>query len=209
MTSGNEAVAHATLIFDVMRVTRIVAQLRAQAVHEGLQIVGCCVPFGPPHQLAEQPASHDSVRVAGEVVEQAEFGRSQMDLVRAHPHVLLADVNSQVAKGDDAWSVGANRGLCSAQDSPDMGQQRQEGKRLDDVLIRAQIQTANVVCFCLTRGEHDDGHIGYPSNLTQDVEPVHVLHHDVQHHDVGRVREEGSQEHTSELQSHSFISYAV
>ena len=70
-----------------------------------------------------------------------------------------------------------------AQKSLDPGQQLRRGKRLDDVVIRAQLQPAHPVRHGVFRRQKDDRRAGW-RNVVHQCKAVHARQHDVQQHQI-------------------------
>src|SRR5712691_7154376 len=75
-----EAVAHATFGEDIARVGGVVLELLAQVVDVQADVVRGVAILGAPDAAEQGLVGHDHAWVRGEVVEQAELGRPQLDL---------------------------------------------------------------------------------------------------------------------------------
>ena len=56
---------------------------------------------------------------------------------------------------------------------------------LDDVVVRAHLQTGDLVLGLALGGEHDDGHFHGLAQLAADLPAVHHGQHDIEQHKVG------------------------
>ena len=73
----------------------------------------------------------------------------------------------------------------AAQHGLDAGRDLLGVKRLDDVVIRAQLKTQHLVVGLALSGQHDDGGVVLGAELAADLPAVHDRHHNVQQDQVG------------------------
>jgi hypothetical protein len=72
-----------------------------------------------------------------------------------------------------------------AQDGPDPGDDLLQAERLGHVVVAAQGQAPDLVLHRVPRGQEDDGDAGAAApQPPDDVEPVHVGQHDVEHDEI-------------------------
>ena len=67
------------------------------------------------------------------------------------------------------------------QDGLDPGHYLTGAEGLDDIVIRSQLKTHDLVHFLTLGGEHDDGDLACLADLPADVDAGLARHHDVQH----------------------------
>ena len=70
-------------------------------------------------------------------------------------------------------------------DGPDAGDQLAQAERLDDVVVRPELETDDAVDLLAAGRDDDDRHLGACAQLATDGEAVHVREPEVEQHDVG------------------------
>src|SRR5438445_4430813 len=90
-----EAIAHATFGEDIARIGRIVLELLAQVVDVQADVVRGIAILGAPHAAEQRLVGHDHARVREQVIEQAELGRPQLDLLAVFPDFVPVKVDRQ------------------------------------------------------------------------------------------------------------------
>jgi hypothetical protein len=77
-------------------------------------------------------------------------------------------------RGRRGWGPGtAHHGLDAGHDLVGRG-------RLDDVVVRAQAEAAQLIAVSFTGGQEKNWHVGQHAHLAADLEPIGARHHDVQ-----------------------------
>ncbi len=69
----------------------------------------------------------------------------------------------------------------------DAGDQLTDKERLDDVIVGAQLESHDAVCFGSARGEKDDremGQFGVAADAAANIEPVGIGKHDIENDQV-------------------------
>src|SRR6266851_967646 len=143
-----EAVAHATFGEDIAWVGGVVLELLAQVVDVQADVVRGVAVLGAPDATEQCLVGNDHARVRGEVVQQPELGRPQLDLLAVFPDFVSvkvdcqAIVDAQDARGGRLW-----RRLSTPQHRFDARQQDSRRKRLGNVVVGAELQAVNDVAF--------------------------------------------------------------
>ena len=123
------------------------------------------------------------VRVQHEVAQQLEFGRAELDLLRADGDLVGVLVHRELARADDGFLVVVHR---AAEDRLQAGNDLVEAEGLGDVVVAADCQSGDLVLGVILRREEQDRCriAGCPQPLGH-PEAVHVGEHDVQDDQVG------------------------
>src|SRR4029079_13150678 len=79
--------------------------------------------------------------------------------------------------------VGA-RGGCPAQKRSDTAAEFADGKRLRDVVVRAELEAEHLVELVVAGGEHDDRHGAARTQALADLEPVELRQHQVEDDEI-------------------------
>src|SRR5216683_4375778 len=155
-----EAVAHATFGEDIARVGGVVLELLAQVIDVEANVVRGVAILGAPDATEQGLVGHDHARVRGQVVQQAELRRPQLDLFAVFPHFVSVEVDGQtIVDLHHARGGRLGRRLGAAQDRFDARQEHAWGKWLGDVVVSAQLQPVDDVAFVRLHGEQDYGHL--------------------------------------------------
>lgn len=94
---ANEAIAAPALCLDELRSSGT-TQFRADATHEDLEILGASLVVAAPHAVEQRLVGQQMARVAHQVVQQLVLDRCQLDLLPAHRHFLILEMDGQVAR---------------------------------------------------------------------------------------------------------------
>ena len=117
------------------------------------------------------------------VSEQRELaGRQRNDAVAA-THVAGRDFHGEVGELKDA-----RRERRATQQSADAGKQFRVGEWLHQVVVGAGIEPADAVGRAASGGQHQDRQVAACPQLPADFQAVDAGHHQVEHHEIGRVR---------------------
>jgi hypothetical protein len=123
--------------------------------------------------------------VRHEEVQQAVLGGSQGNFALARAHAVTRIVELQTLDFDD---VRAARGRRAPQNRLNAGEQLARRERLRDVVIRAALETADLVLLLGASGQHDHrdflGIFGALQGARQ-LEPAHIRQHPIDEHQVG------------------------
>jgi hypothetical protein len=162
-----------------------VAELLPQGGDVDVDRLRAAVPGRLPHLLQDLRARHDGARLAREQRQEVELLRRQVELTAvdactAPAHVELERPHARAAR---------RRPLARApRHSADAGQQLAEAERLDDVVVRTQLEADDAVDLLALGRDHDDRHVGAGTELAADGEAVHVGKAEVEQHEVGAGR---------------------
>ena len=107
-----------------------------------------------PHAIQHLGTRVHALRIGHEVVQQLEFCRAQIQRFAIAGHAMGHRVQAQAAGFNRV--VGHLRGT-TAQHRLDAGRQFARREWFGDVIVSADFQTAYLVDFFATRGQHDDG----------------------------------------------------
>ena len=110
------------------------------------------------------------------------FGRG-LDDFALDLELVAVHVQVQVVEIVDALGVVLFGG--TAQHRLDAGRDLLGVKRLDDVVVGAELQAQHLVVGLALGRQHDDGGVALGAQFAADLPPVHDRHHDVQQHQVG------------------------
>ena len=125
-------------------------------------------------------AAEDASLVAGEIVEQAEFGGRGGNGLAAHgkDHGRRIDFNFP-----DLHGAGRKRTLEAAQNGFDSGHEFARAEGLGDIVVGAEFEAENAIglaAFCGQENDRDRGKAGRLANRAADFESVFTGDHDVE-----------------------------
>ena len=119
----------------------------------------------------------DAPGVAGEVFEQAEFEGLDVDPLRSPVDLSREQVDREVSDRDGGRFRG---GGGAAQQRLDPGEQFREGKRFDQVVVTAVLESLDPVLDRIAGAEHDHRQGGARgAQFLDHGEAVHLRQHDV------------------------------
>ena len=154
----------------------------AQARDPHAQVLKVVPVLRAPH-LAQQFAAEDHLAgVGGEVLEQLPLGAGHRDLLAVAVYQPLAQVNGDVPRAHHLLNAYPGR---APQHRADPGTHLICPERLDDVVIRAQLQATHLIYFAVTGGDQDDRHRRPLAQCAQHLVARHFGHHHVEQDDVG------------------------
>ena len=90
----------------------------------------------------------------------------------------------EVGEAQDFGTAGRR---VAPEERADAGQQLLKGEGLDEVVVRAGIQTLHAVAHIVARGQHEHGHIAGVAQPFADFKPVQAGQHPVQDDQIRRV----------------------
>ena len=147
---------------------------------------GLDIDVRAPDGVEQLLAAEDAAGVLHQVVEQAEFGGAQVDLVAG-----AADAVGD-AVDDDVTVVEAIVGQAradAAEHGADAGDQLAHREGLGQIVVGAGVEAADAIAFLATRGQHDDRHVaglGLAADATADLDPRQFGQHPVQQNQIGQ-----------------------
>lgn len=141
---------------------------------------GAAVAVAPPHALEQLLAAE---HLSGMLDEHAK----QLELAGGHPHRLARErhlVGIEVDLEPTEAQPCSASGAGAAQDSLDARDDLCGCGRLDDVVVGAEAEPADLVGVSATRAEKQDGDLGGGADLAAELEARPAGEHDVEQHAV-------------------------
>ena len=147
-----------------------------------------------PHLVEQLGAAVHALGVGHQEMQQAEFGRPQIDGMLAGDNAMGHRIEAQCAgqgfvTGDLNGILGDLR-CAPPQHGLDARQQFARRKWFGDVVIGADFQAEDLVVLLAARGEHDDGHHARPLFRAQtacQLDAAHARQHPVEQDQVGQL----------------------
>jgi len=139
-----------------------------------------------PHLVQQLRARVGAFGVGHEEMQQAIFGRTDLDLRVAGIHAVRGAIDAQAA---DLDRTRAAIGLGAAQHRLDPRNQFACRERLDHVIIDTGFEPVDAIHFLAARGQHDDRHLGGAflcAQAPRQFQPRHAGQHPVQQDQVRR-----------------------
>src|SRR3954467_12842827 len=179
-TPGHQPVPHAADGLDGVLAVRLV-DLAPQVADVDLDDVVVALVVGVPYRLEDVGLGHHVPAMAQEEVQQPELPGRQGDLALPSAHRAARRVEGQVAGSED----GRSRGSATADQRPQPRDQHQEGERLGEVVISAEVPRVGLVVLAVLGRQQqyrrpDTRRPHLPAHLV----PVEPRQHDVQNDDV-------------------------
>src|SRR3954471_6870100 len=140
-------------------------------------------------QLQQLRARVDPPWARGEVSQDLELRRRQADPAVAALDAPPLEVDEQVAVPDDAAADSVREvAVRATEERLDPTHQLAQTERLRQVVIRAELETDDLVDLIVTRRQDEDRHLGpRGAQPAEDLEAVHPGQADVEDHEVGRL----------------------
>ena len=156
------------------------AQLAAEGRHVHVDGLGRAVPVRVPDLLQDGLAADDGPRILGEKSQEIELlGR------QGHLGPVDEDPSGTAIDGEgpeDLDLVQPGRLSAAPHDGADPGDQLPEAERLDDVVVRAQLQPDHPIDLGAASGDHQDRDGRPGPQLLAEVVAVHVGQAQVEKH---------------------------
>ena len=124
---------------------------------------------------------------SGELAEQVELDRRQVDLLAVTPHGAVGEVDLQVADPDGRVAVLAP----SPQHRAHPGEQLLAAEGLGDVVVGAGVERPDLLALVADRGEDHDRDLAPAPDVGRDLDPVAVRQHEVEDDRVWRPDRDG------------------
>lgn len=124
---------------------------------------------------------HDLAGVAGEVEQEVELFRGEVNGFAADADEMGCGVNGEVAFFDNAQCAFR----CAAQIGADACQKFLNSKWFGDVIISAGVKGVDLGTFVVAYAENDDGRDGASTDGTAEFDSGHLGHHEVGDDQVG------------------------
>ena len=125
-----------------------------------------------------------AARLPHEHGENAEFGRRQRDRLAVDPGRMLFQVDGHVAVADLLRSALGRLPSRAAQHRPYSRGKLPGTERLDDVVVRSDVQTVEPVFLIDSGGQHHNRHRRVFPEASADVHSVHPRKHQVEHDQI-------------------------
>ena len=133
------------------------------------------------------PAAENAARTFHEEFQKAVFGWPQLEGLTAPLNLVGDRIELDIANLDCFASKGRAN---AAHDRSYTRQQFARRKRLGEVIVCAHFQTTDPVILGLTRGQHDDRHMGgllVPAQLAAHLNPAGPFDHPVKDDEIGHI----------------------
>src|SRR5262249_37983312 len=180
-----KAIPRAAHCFEIARVFRVTLNLFADATYVHIDRTRCDEAGIAPDGIEQMIAAEDTSGVPGEIVQQAELGRSSGGEFAAHFELHRAGIDVDLFEADDRRRGGT---LEAAQHGLDPSDQLTHCEGLGDVVVRAKLEAEDTIIFTSARGDKDDGHAAEPgmrAKSAADLEAVATGNHDVEEEERG------------------------
>src|SRR5215218_8797469 len=175
---------HAAYRVHVARVSRIVAELAADAADVHVEGLRRAEPVRVPDLVDQALARHDRAGVANQQVHQLELLAAQLEYVSVERHLAPGGVEAYLADLERPVLTGLRCGNA-AQDGADPRNDFAAAERLHHVVVGAELEPDHPVGLLAAGGEHDDRNLRALPQLAADVEAGAVGQHHVEEHEVG------------------------
>lgn len=187
--SGIERIAHAVYRLDVPRIAVVPFDLHPQPADVDIHRPRVAQVVRPPHLFQNLvPGEHDAP-VAHQMEEEIVFTRKQMDGPSIALHRPRDRIDNQaVCLYRTLPPVRSRAQLDAAERSTNASEQLAEGKRLDHVIVSAQLEPEYTVYLIVTCGDHNNWYRRRGSHHPAYIEAVHLGQHDIQQHQIGLLR---------------------
>src|SRR4051812_27671339 len=183
----DEPVADAAFVLDTTRPARSL-DLGVEPADADPQLIRRMERIGSPDPGQQGRVGQDLAGVGGEEVQEREFHRCQAD--RSAPNDDLVPVYRERQRADveigDTSRTG--RGALSTEDGSHPRREQGDTERLDEIVVRAELEPAKLVGFIAQAGQHDDRGIGDPANPAQYLEAGQVGQLDIEDDHVRLLR---------------------
>src|SRR5207248_1170404 len=144
---------------------------------------GAAVAEIAPDQLEEVVAAEHLARVLDEQPEDRELLRRELNGAPVDDRLVRREIDLQPAEAMNRTFHRA-RLPGPAQDRLDPLHHLGRGRRLDDVVVGAEPQAADLVAVLAARAEEENRHAGAVAQTPADIEPGLALQHHVEKHAV-------------------------
>ena len=135
----------------------VVAELSAQAVHGDPHAVARGSVVVSPDVLRQPCGRHDGAPVPHEVVKEPELRARQATWLAVDVEDPLRQVEPERAHLEDLWKLRLPREIRAPHVRSQSGDELAVAEGLDDVIVRADVESADLVLLLVQPGEHDDG----------------------------------------------------
>src|SRR3954470_13546866 len=158
-------------------------QLPPEIGHEHLDRVRDRERVVAPHLVEQLLARDDEALVAHQVLEQLELALGELDLPVGAAHLVRIGVEGQVAHPQRRHAAGRP----AAQQRAQAGEQLLALERLDEVVVRADVQALHTRIERVARGQHEDRRVVVVfAQPPGDVDAVEAGQPEVEHDQIGQ-----------------------
>ena len=115
----------------------------------------------------------------------------QVCILPCNIHAVLGIIDREVARPENAGichCLAAGRRSGVADGSADSRQQLSGAERLCQIVVRARVQSFDLIALVRPRGDHQNRHLRPPSDLAQNLHPVNVRQPQIENDHVRTVR---------------------
>src|SRR5665811_1383451 len=144
-------------------------------------------------ELQQLAPGIDTPGTSGEMAEDLELGRRQVDLSAGALDAPPLQVDHEVVMAQDSPAAGIGEVPVGPPEKRlDPAHQLAQAERLCQVVVRPQLQANDLVNLVVTGRQDQDGHLALRRpDPAEDLESVHARQADVEHHEIrGLVRRE-------------------
>ena len=138
-----------------------------------------------PDLVKQLIAGVNAVGIARQMKQQFQFLGRGVHHFAVHLKLIPGHVDGQLIVGDLLDVLGGGTRAGAAQNRLDPGDNFLGLKRLDHIIVRAQLQTEHLVKGLPLRRDHNNRGVGTLADFTADLPAVQLRHHDIQQHKVG------------------------
>ena len=142
------------------------------------------VDIRTPDRVEQLFAREHAAGVLDEIIQQAEFGRPEMNFDIVASDAMGRAVNADVADPDTVLCQG---GPDAAHDSADACGELRHRERLGHVIVRAGVETTDPVRLLSLGGEHDDRQVsrgGASAQAAADLDAGQLRQHPVEQQNI-------------------------
>ena len=154
---------------DGERVVRVCIQFGAQALDMRIHRAVIARELIPPNDCQQVIPREHAPRRRGQRVQQLDLPPRQVQLVPGQRDGQRRQVN-RTARRSPAFPFPPPPGCAAAPRESAPSPRR--GKRLDDVIVRADIQPENPIRVLVLGGNHQNRHARHPADAAADLQPV-------------------------------------
>src|SRR6516165_1652551 len=104
-------------------------------------------------------------RISHQLVQQAIFDRRELDRLAANSHLLVLEMNGQVAGDEVRQDLDGRLNLCAPKGTFYVGDQGRVPDRLLQVFVSAELEATHLVHLVVASGQQDHRNLRYQANL--------------------------------------------
>ena len=173
------------IVENQLRIARIALDLLAQMPHVHVDRARFPVIGAPAQALEELAPREDDAGALREHDEHLELDERQLRRLAANIDGSARHVDAKLAALDELLAFARQvRRRGSAQQRSHPASELPDRERLRDVVVRAELESENLVELLPARREHDDRHVALSAQSLADLEAVETRKHDVEHDEI-------------------------